>query len=163
MHGKPKHDYLKNKQNLTWDLLGNDIWLDSWLSGGNSPVGFTGGGGDVVLTMTKHLLSMCWSGFGEPETTQSMHVDLTCVCMCIGGLGDAIARFPVWPATYTYGSVPDLEGGNSPVDSTWVNLVLTMAKHLLSMFLCPNQRQRRTLVPRLEKSRRIDDTLQTYL
>jgi hypothetical protein len=34
-------------------------------------------------------------GFGEPKPTQSMHVDLACVCMCVAGLGDAIARSPV--------------------------------------------------------------------
>jgi hypothetical protein len=49
-------------------------------------------------------------GFGGPEPTQSMHVDLICVSMCDGGLGDAIARSPVWPSTDTYGLVPaDLE------------------------------------------------------
>jgi hypothetical protein len=34
-------------------------------------------------------------GFGGPEPTQSMHVDLTCVCMCDVELGDAVARSPV--------------------------------------------------------------------
>jgi hypothetical protein len=30
-------------------------------------------------------------GFGGLEPTQSMHVVLTYVCMCVGGLGDALA------------------------------------------------------------------------
>jgi hypothetical protein len=29
--------------------------------------------------------------FGGPEPTQIMHEDLTCVCMCDVGLGDAIS------------------------------------------------------------------------
>jgi hypothetical protein len=42
----------------------------------------------------------CWlgfhprTGFEGPDATQSMHVDLTCVCMCVGGLRDAIDIAP---------------------------------------------------------------------
>jgi hypothetical protein len=53
-----------------------------------------------------HGLGFCHRPcLGGPEPTQIMHVDLKCVCMCDVGLGDAIARSPVWPPTYTYSSI----------------------------------------------------------
>jgi hypothetical protein len=40
----------------------------------------------------------CWFrprlGFRGLDTNQSMHVDLTCVCMCVGGLMNAVDMAP---------------------------------------------------------------------
>jgi hypothetical protein len=47
-----------------------------------------------------------------------------------------------------------LRGGNSRVSSTGGNLVVSMGKPLLPMFLYPNQSQRSTLAPRLAILRR---------
>jgi hypothetical protein len=79
---------------IWWAALGDDI-----------PVALKQWVGMSVMVLIRHR-RLC---FGGPEPIQSMHMDLTCVCMCVGGLWDAIARSPVWPSTYTYGSVPDLE------------------------------------------------------
>jgi hypothetical protein len=44
------------------------------------------------------------NGLQVPDATQSMHVDLTCVCMCVGGLTNAvaIAPRPVPPASHIH-------------------------------------------------------------
>jgi hypothetical protein len=75
--------YLQNKQKLTWDaLIRNDIWLSSSLRVGRPRVG-------------ESLGFRRRPGFRGGEHTQSIHVGLTCLSMCDGGLGDAIARSPV--------------------------------------------------------------------
>jgi hypothetical protein len=88
------------------------LWFGSSVRGGNSRVGSTGG--NLAISMGKTLLSMFIRtlaprlatvqrnlggrppvghglgfrhrpGFRGGEYTQSMHVDLTCVWMCVGG------------------------------------------------------------------------------